>query len=432
MIEVFNNHFQEICKNLTSSKKTFVLGLSGGMDSMALLYLLKNFVENNKKFKIEIFPVIIDHNLRQVSSKEAYQVKKIADDLGFSTNIKKVYSKIPTGNIQNWARKKRRDLLCETAYELSANLLLAHHFDDQAETLFMRFTKKSGLEGLQGMRSISFWNGISIIRPLLFFTKKQLRSYVENNNINFFEDTSNSMLKFERVKTRYLLNRIRKNKWPNISQDLNKFSDINNHLIKKIKFLSTSWVKQNILIDASGAVIVNYNNLKIIFQKSNLFSINIVGKIIQTVGGKEYPPKRKKTYNLIHSIFFNDFNNKTLGNVNIFRKNNDIYFVREQRNINLNIEIKKDKLHIFDGRFLIISKKSGYLISSSGNDPKSISNVNPFFKYKDIINNTIPYLQTLEGKRIKPHLNLMNINSELNKKPNNTSFGLYLMNRVLV
>jgi hypothetical protein len=240
------------------------------------------------------------------------------------------------------------------------------------------------------------------------------------------------MLKFERVKTRYLLNRIRKNKWPNISQDLNKFSDINNHLIKKIKFLSTSWVKQNILIDASGAVIVNYNNLKIIFQKSNLFSINIVGKIIQTVGGKEYPPKRKKTYNLIHSIFFNDFNNKTLGNVNIIRKNNDVYFVREQRNINLNIEIKKDKLHIFDGRFLIISKKSGYLISSSGNDPKSISNVNPFFKYKDIINNTIPYLQTLEGTRIKPHLNLMYINSELNKKPNNISFGLYLMNRVLV
>ena len=76
MIEVFNNHFQEICKNLTSSKKIFVLGLSGGMDSMALLYLLKNFVENNKKFKIEIFPVIIDHNLRQVSSKEAYEVKK--------------------------------------------------------------------------------------------------------------------------------------------------------------------------------------------------------------------------------------------------------------------------------------------------------------------------------------------------------------------
>ena len=75
---------------------------------------------------------------------------------------------------------------------------------------------------------------------------------------------------------------------------------------------------------------------------------------------------------------------------------------------------------------------SGYLISSSGNDPKSISNVNPFFKYKDIINNTIPHLQTLEGTRIKPHLDIMSINSELSKKPNNRSFGLYLINRVLL
>ena len=43
MIGAFNNHFKQICINLNSIKKVFVLGLSGGMDSMALLYLLKNF-----------------------------------------------------------------------------------------------------------------------------------------------------------------------------------------------------------------------------------------------------------------------------------------------------------------------------------------------------------------------------------------------------
>ena len=78
MIECFNNHFFQICKNLKSKKKIFVLGLSGGMDSMALLYLLKNFIENNKNFSIEIFPIIIDHNLRLGSNKEAHQVKKIS------------------------------------------------------------------------------------------------------------------------------------------------------------------------------------------------------------------------------------------------------------------------------------------------------------------------------------------------------------------
>ena len=94
----------------------------------------------------EIFPVIIDHNLRQESSREAYEVENLAKKLGFKTSIKKICGKKPTGNIQNWARKKRRDLLCEATYKLSANLILAHHFDDQAETLFMRFTKKSGLD----------------------------------------------------------------------------------------------------------------------------------------------------------------------------------------------------------------------------------------------------------------------------------------------
>ena len=187
MIGAFNNHFKQICINLNPIKNVFVLGLSGGMDSMALLYLLKNFLENNKSFDTEIFPVIIDHNLRQESSKEAHEVENIAKKLGFKTSIKKICGKKPTGNIQNWARKKRRDLLCEATYKLSANLLLAHHFDDQAETLFMRFTKNSGLDGLQGMQSIKFWKGILIIRPLLVFKKKQLKTFVDQNNINFFD-----------------------------------------------------------------------------------------------------------------------------------------------------------------------------------------------------------------------------------------------------
>ena len=431
MIKCFNNHFDQICKNLTSKKMTFVLGLSGGMDSMALLYLLKNFVKNNKNFEIQIFPIIIDHNLRLESNKEAHEVKKISKKLGFETNIKKIYDKIPSGNIQNWARKKRRDLLCEIANKLSANLILAHHFDDQAETLFMRLTKKSGLEGLQGMQSISVWNGISIIRTLLIFKKEELKSYVVNKNIIFFEDISNTMLKFERVKTRYLLDRIRV-KWPFISEDLNKFSNINNKLIKKVNFFFNDWVKHNILIDKTGSARVNYENLKIIFEKSNVFTISIVGKIIQTIGGNEFPPKRIKTYNLIYSMIFKNLKNKTLGNVKIFLKNNYLFFIREHRNLSANMEIIKGKHYLFDGRFLIVSNESGNLILSFGSDLNIINNKSPFFKYKDIINKTIPYLQTLEGTNIKPYLNIIDANSDINKKLDNKPFSLYLINRVLV
>ena len=432
MIGAFNNHFKQICINLNPITKVFVLGLSGGIDSMALLYLLKNFLENNKKFDIEIFPVIIDHNLRQDSSKEAHEVENIAKKLGFKTSIKKICGKKPTGNIQNWARKKRRDLLCEATYKLSAHLLLAHHFDDQAETLFMRFKKNSGLDGLQGMQSVKFWNGILIIRPLLIFKKKQLRTFVDQNNINFFEDSSNMTLKFERVKTRYLLDKISQKKWPNISQELNKFSNTNTMLLEKIKVFLADWASENILIDVTGAARVDLNNLKTIFEKSSLLTVNIIGKIIQTVGGKEFPPKRKKTLNLIRTLFYSNFRNKTLGNVKIFQKNNYLFFLRELRNLNFNMEIKKDKNYIFDGRYIIVSSKSGNLISSNGNDISKFSNKHPFFEYRDIINNTIPCLRTLEGSCIKPHLNIIEVNSNIHEKSNQKSFSLYLINKVLV
>ena len=432
MIGAFNSHFKQICINSVPMKKIFVLGLSGGMDSMALLYLLKNFLINNKGFEIEIFPVIIDHNLREESSKEAYEVANIAKKLGFKTSVKKISGKKPIGNIQNWARKKRRDLLCQSAYKLSANLLLAHQFDDQAETLFMRFEKKSGLDGLQGMKTIIYWNGILIIRPLLFFQKKQLRTFVNRNKIYFFEDASNNMLKFERVKTRYLLDKISKKKWPHISQDLNKFSNVNTILIQRIKFLFADWASKNILIDKTGAARVNLDKIKTMFEKSNLLTINIIGKIIQTVGGKEFPPKRKKTHKLIYTLFYDKLNNKTLGNVKIFYENDDLFFVRELRNLNFNIEIKKDMKYVFDGRYIIVSSKSGNLIRSHGNDICRFNNKNPFFKYKDIINDTIPCLLTLEGTCIKPHLNIVDVNTDINNNTSQKSFSLYLMNKVLV
>ena len=101
MIENFNYNFRELCLNLKVDKRKFILGLSGGIDSMALLSLLKRFIVSNKSLKIEVFPVIIDHDLRSNSSNEAKAVQNIALSLGFKTIIKKIITKKPNGNIQN-------------------------------------------------------------------------------------------------------------------------------------------------------------------------------------------------------------------------------------------------------------------------------------------------------------------------------------------
>ncbi len=433
MISNFEIYFAEILKKIKNNNYKFILGLSGGMDSMALLYLLKNFIETNKQFKINLIPIIIDHGLRSVSSREALKVKKISQILGFNAQIKKIKECKPNGNIQNWARKQRRDILFQISTDLAANLILAHHFDDQVETIFMRLLKDSAIDGLSGMSEIINWNGVVILRPLIFFKKKQIKKYVINNNITYFKDNSNCDIKYERVKTRIFLKLIEKNVWPNISDDINYFSNLNSNLLKKIIFIFNKWGKKNILIYKGGAVRIKFEVLKNFLNNSQFFSIRIIGKIIQTVGGKEYPPKRKKTFELISSIINKkQFHKKCLGNVCIALSNGYLYFFRENRNLSFDINIKKNTCYIFDGRFLVFSTISGKLIKSNNSNLSSITYKNPFYKYINQINNTIPYLQTLEGKTLKPHLSIINQNSNFNDSHKNERFNLYLIDRILV
>ena len=94
-------------------------------------------------------------------------------------------------------------------------------------------------------------------------------------------------------------------------------------------------------------------------------------------------------------------------------------------------QIEQNKYYIFDGRFLVKSSISGKLVKCNNNDLVLIDNKNPFFKYGCCINNSIPYLETLEGKTIKPHLYIINQKSTLNIVKNDC-FSLYLLNRILV
>ncbi len=430
MITNFDDHFNTLIKSLNSNNK-FILGLSGGIDSMALLHLIKNFIDDNRNIQINCIPMIIDHNLRDESENESKEVRKISENLGFNTQIKKINSSKPSGNIQNWARKQRRNILFQKCLELSANLILGHHFDDQAETLFMRITKGSALDGLTGMNEITPWNGIFIIRPLLSYRKKQIKNYVRNKKIIYFEDSSNNNIKFERVKTRFYLNQIKKNIWHDVTYDLNHFSNLNSNLLKKTDYFFNSWFNKNIIIHKGGAVRVDHASFRNIFEKSFLFALRIVGKIIQTVGGSEYSPKRKKTSDLISFLISDKFKKKSLGNVNVSLNQGYLFFIRENRNLNFSLNIRQNKYYIFDGRFLVISSIAGKLVRINDSDLVNINNKNPFYKYSNLINNSIPHLETLEGRTIKPHLSIINVNSKLEITENNC-FSLYLLNRILV
>ena len=126
------------------------------------------------------------------------------------------------------------------------------------------------------------------------------------------------------------------------------------------------------------------------------------------------------------------FKNTNLGNVNIHKDKNIIFFIREQRNLFFYTKIKKNTYKLFDGRFLVVSNISGTLIPSTQNYFNKLNQTSDFQKYKNDINNSLPMLQTLEGKVVKPYLNI--INNCMFEKENikESFFGLYLINRLLV
>jgi tRNA(Ile)-lysidine synthase len=432
MIDLFSNNFKKKINNLVPLSNNFVLGLSGGTDSMALLHLLNCFLNNNSELNINIYVVIIDHNLRTSSSEEARKVHAVSTSLGFKTIIKKIIANKPKGNIQSWARFHRRNLLHDTAVEYSANLLLAHHYDDQVETVFMRLIRGSGIDGLLGIKESQWWNGIYIIRPLLIFKKEQLKSYVNDNNITFFDDPSNTKLNYERVRTRKIITIMRENFWNNISDDLKKFSDLNKKLLETINPFFLKWLEENISIENTGSIKINYFNLKTLFYNSNLLAIKILGTILHIVGGNEYSPKKKKTLHLLLSIFKFPFKNKSLGNVTVYLEEKFLFFIREQRNISFNKEIKENNYYVFDGRFLLISNVAGKLIKNTRNYFNQDNRDKTFYKYRNQINNSLPMIETLEGECIYPYLRVIDNNEFERDNIKDGFFGLYLINRLLL
>ena len=156
-------NFKKKLDNL--NKKSYTVAVSGGPDSLALVALSKAY-SNLKKTKFSY--VLVDHNIRKNSSKEAKQVKNLLKkhqiNLIIILNKKKI-----TSNIQSLARNTRYEILSHYCkVNKISTLLTAHNLEDQVETFFIRLSRGSGLKGLASMKSLSVLKSkVNLYRPLL-------------------------------------------------------------------------------------------------------------------------------------------------------------------------------------------------------------------------------------------------------------------------
>jgi tRNA(Ile)-lysidine synthase len=177
-------------------KAPLLLGFSGGADSLALLYLL---LECRRFFPLTLHLAHIDHGWREESAHQAAQLQMQAQKLGLSFHLHTL--KEPT--TEEEARQERLAFFLKLYRELGCQaLLLAHHADDQAETVLKRFLEGARLLSLGGMKSCFQLNGMNVWRPLLRIEKRELLLWLGKNNLNPIEDPSNADPKFLRSRMR--------------------------------------------------------------------------------------------------------------------------------------------------------------------------------------------------------------------------------------
>lgn len=178
---------------LCSKHETTLLAVSGGIDSTVMFYL----------FKEAGFPMAVAHANFQLRGDESDGDEQFVTTLCKTFNVALFTSRFDTEqyawekslSIQLAARELRYRWFTEVMKRQGINrLATAHHFDDSMETVLLNITRGAGLDGLAG---IPIKNG-SIIRPLMFASRKQVEQYADRHGLVWREDASNQTDNYQR------------------------------------------------------------------------------------------------------------------------------------------------------------------------------------------------------------------------------------------
>lgn len=332
MEEVYNFIRKEIGLSVGD---TIVVGVSGGPDSMALLYILNEF---KNKMDLNIICAHVNHNKRKESEQEKIDLENYCK----KNNITFEYIKVTNwgdDNFHNEARSVRYNFFEELVYNYGAKYLMtAHQGDDLIETILMRIVRGSTLKGYNGFSRIVDKGDYKIIRPLITVTKDEILKFDEKNGIQYAIDESNNEDHYTRNRYRHTVLPFLKQEEPNIHKKFLKFSET---LLKNSNYIDSVASKEfNKVFQNGNLDIDKFKSLDPVIQTKIIYNIleKIYGDDLLIVGNAHV--------DLIFGLISSNKSNSVVhlpNNVIVVKSYNELTFSYDD-DINDQYEIQIDEI----------------------------------------------------------------------------------------
>lgn len=214
---LLEHHLKTLLVDVFTQKKCanpkLVVALSGGLDSCVLLHLLMS-CQQTLPFQLQAHHV--HHGLSPNADAWADFCRNFCAKLAVPLTISSIKLNKNSGlGLEAAARDARYKALRRTQADF---ILLAHHQDDQAETLLLQLARGAGVKGLAGMATM---NG-KLLRPLLNVPRKTLAQYAQQHQLTWIEDESNADIKFDRNFMRHKVLPLLAKQYPSIQQTISR------------------------------------------------------------------------------------------------------------------------------------------------------------------------------------------------------------------
>lgn len=342
------------------------VGVSGGADSLALTLLADSWVRPRGG---ALFAITVDHRLRPRSTAEAAQ-------LGAWLGARRIAHRVlvwdgprPRGGVQEAARSARYRLLEEwCAGNGVLHLLLAHHRQDQAETLLLRLARGSGLDGLAGMSRIVERASCRILRPLLEIPPARLLATLEAERQPWIEDPSNQDRAFARVRLRQSI--------PLLAEEgltTERLAATAGRLGRARAALEGGVAA--LLGKAAALHPAGFAQLDVarMAEAPDEVGLRALAAVLAMIGGTEYPPRLMRLERLYHALSTKTLGRgRTLGGCRVLPRRGAVLVCREPAATAPPVAAHPGTLIAWDGRFrlaLAASAPSGLQLGALGAAP---------------------------------------------------------------